>query len=75
MLLIFKNKPLSLTLFKLGIFLVNNVQAAFPPDDFAVGAALFNRCSNLHNIYFSFVLAALVLLVAEGNPSLCQIIR
>jgi hypothetical protein len=41
---------LSLTLLELGILFVNYVQASLPPDDLAVGTALFNRCSNFHSI-------------------------
>jgi len=39
---------LSLTLFKLGIFLVYHIQASLAPHNFAVGTTLFNWCSYLH---------------------------
>ena len=41
---------LALTLLELRIFLVNDVQAAFAADNFAVRAALFEGCSNFHRL-------------------------
>jgi hypothetical protein len=39
---------LALSLFKLGVLLVDDVQLSFSPYDFAVCAALFQGCSNFH---------------------------
>jgi hypothetical protein len=39
---------LALALLKARVFLVDNKQLALPAYDFAIGAALFDGCSNLH---------------------------
>ena len=56
MLYCFLNVMLSLTLLELGILLVNDVQASFPPDDLAFGTALFYRCSDFHVVIFLLTL-------------------
>jgi hypothetical protein len=45
---------LSLTLFKTGIFLVDDVQLAFAAHDLTINAALFNGCSHFHTGLFNF---------------------
>jgi len=41
--------PLSLALLEAGILFVNYKQLAFSANNFAVGATLFDGCSNFHN--------------------------
>jgi hypothetical protein len=38
-----------LTLFTLGVFLVDDVHAAFATDDFAIGGAFFDRRFDFHD--------------------------
>jgi hypothetical protein len=41
-------QKLSLALLKAGILFVNYIQPAFSANNFAVGATLFDGCSNFH---------------------------
>ena len=52
---------LSLSLFELGIFLINNIDTAFSPDYFTVSTALFYRCSYFHYLNISYLYLNVIL--------------
>ena len=56
-----KINKLSLSLFEFGIFLVNNVNATFPSDNFTISATLFYGCSYFHYFRFSYLYLNVIL--------------
>ena len=60
---------LSLSLFESWVLFVDYIQNTLPANDFAISTALFNRCTNFHNICFK------LLFIPENDPSPGQIIR
>jgi hypothetical protein len=54
----FSSFILTLALLEAGILFVNYKQLAFSANNFAVGATLFNGCSNFHDRYSLFAAVA-----------------
>jgi hypothetical protein len=52
---------LSLALLEAGILFVNNIELAFSSHDLAIGATLFNGCTNFHNVVIIYLYLNMIL--------------
>jgi hypothetical protein len=58
------SQKLTLPLFEAWILLVDNIKLALPPHNLTIGTALFDGCTNFHDLLF----------ISEYNPSPGQIV-